>query len=226
MKTITIEGQVRTEFGKKAANYLRTKDELPGVIYGGKKEISFQAPKKDFKNLVYSSDFQIVDMKLGKESFKCILKDLQFDKVSDELIHIDLLELVDNKPVVAELPIKYVGNCVGVKEGGKLAIKMKTLKVKTLPKNLRESISVDITNLGLNGNLRVEDIKVENMELLNSPRIPVASVALTRQLKQEDSNATTGANASAAKPDTKATPAPASATKTPDAKPGGEKKGK
>ncbi|MFT2526016.1 hypothetical protein ACMWQA_26565, partial [Escherichia coli] len=79
--------------------------------------------------------------------YKCILKELQFDTVSDELIHVDLLELVDNKPVIATLPLKFKGASAGVKEGGKLVTKMKSLKVKALPKHLRETINVDITNL-------------------------------------------------------------------------------
>ncbi|MFW2475396.1 MAG: 50S ribosomal protein L25, partial [Sediminibacterium sp.] len=123
------------------------------------------------------------------KTFKCILKDLQFDKVDDSLIHVDLLELVDDKKVVATLPLKFVGTSVGVKEGGKLVTKMKALKVKTLPKDLRENISVDITSLELNGNIRVEDVIAENMEILNSPRIPIASVVMTRQLKQEEASA-------------------------------------
>ena len=96
----------------------------------------------------------------------------------------DLLELVGDKKVVATLPIKFTGVSVGVKGGGKLITKMKSLKVKTLPKYLKEFIEVDITSLDLNGNIRVEDVKDSNIEILNSPRIPIASVVLTRQLKQ------------------------------------------
>ena len=117
----------------------------------------------------------------------CILKDLQFDKVSDELLHVDFLELVGDKKVVATLPLQLTGVPVGVKAGGKLVIKMKSLKVKAFPKDLKEAITFDISNLDLNGNIRVEDVKVENMEILNSPRIPIASVVLTRALKQEES---------------------------------------
>jgi large subunit ribosomal protein L25 len=117
------------------------------------------------------------------------LKDLQFDKVSDELIHVDLLELVEDKKIIADLPLKYVGVSKGVKEGGKLVIKMKSVKVKTLPKFLKEFIEVDITNLVINENLRVQDIIATDMEIMNSPRIPLASVVMTRQLKQEEAAA-------------------------------------
>jgi large subunit ribosomal protein L25 len=193
MKKVTIEGQLRTEFGKKATRQIRSQESVPAVIYGGAQEINFTATAKAFKSLVYTAEFQLAEVNIAGKSYKCILKDLQFDKVSDALIHVDLLELVDDKKVVATLPLKYTGNSVGVKDGGKLVTKIKSIKVKTLPKYLRENIIVDITNLALNMNLRVEDIKAEHMEIMNSPRIPIASVVMTRQLKQEEAAAATPA---------------------------------
>lgn len=189
MKTITIEGQLRTEFGKKATRQLRSQELVPGVIYGGAEEVNFYAPAKAFKLLVYTPEFQIAEVKVEGKAYRCILKDLQFDKVTDTLIHVDLLELVGDKKVVATLPIKFTGTSIGVKEGGKLITKIKSLKIKALPADLRENIEVDITNLGLNGNIRVEDVNTPNIEVLNSPRIPIASVVLTRQLKQEEAAA-------------------------------------
>ena len=186
MKTITIEGSLRTGFGKTATRQLRSQELVPGVIYGGSQEINFQAPVAAFKNLVYTPSFQVAEVVLDGKTYRTILKDLQFDKVNDALIHIDLLELVEDKKMIAEIPLKFVGVSPGVKDGGKLHIKMKSLKVKTYPKYLKEQIEVSIDNLELNGNIRVEDVKVDNYEILNSPRIPIASVTLTRQLKQEE----------------------------------------
>jgi len=187
MKTVTIEGQLRTEFGKKAARQVRSQEQVPAVIYGGAEEVNFTASSKQFKPLVYTSEFQLADVKVGEKTYKCILKDLQFDKVTDALI--DLLELVDDKKVIANLPLKFVGTSIGVKDGGKLNLKMKSVKVKTYPKYLKENLEVDITSLNINGNLRVEDIKADNIEIMNSPRIPIASVVMTRQLKQEEAAA-------------------------------------
>ncbi len=198
MKTITIEGQLRTDFGKKATRQLRSQELVPGVIYGGAQEINFHAPAKAFKLLVYTPEFQVAEVNVGGNAYRCILKDLQFDKVTDVLIHVDLLELVGDKKVVATLPIKFTGTSIGVKEGGKLITKMKSLKIKALPADLKENIEVDITNLVLNGNIRVEDVKLENIEVLNSPRIPIASVVLTRQLKQEEATTAKAAPAKAA----------------------------
>ena len=186
MKTITIEGQLRTEMGKKATRQLRSQELVPGVIYGGAQEVSFSAPAKAFKPIVYTGEFNQTEIIIDGQSYICILKDLQFDKVTDQLLHLDFLQLVAEKKVVATLPLVLTGVPTGVKAGGKLVVKMKSLKVKALPADLRESISVDISALELNGNVRVEDVQVANMEILNSPRIPIASVVMTRQLKQEE----------------------------------------
>lgn len=208
MKTITIEGQIRTEFGKKATRQLRLEEKVPAVIYGGAKEINFAAPATAFKNIVYTPDFMVVLANIDGKAYRCVLKDLQFDKVSDQLIHVDFLELVEDKKVIVTLPLKFTGAPVGVKAGGKLVIKIKSLKVKLLPKYLRENIELDITNLELNENIRVQDVKADNMEIMNSPRIPIASITMTRQLKQEEAAAPKAAAAKAA-PAAKAAAAPA-----------------
>ena len=187
MKSITIEGQLRTGTGKKAARQLRSQGQVPGVIYGGAQEISFSAPLLAFKSLVYTPEFLLADIKVDGKNYKCIMKDLQFDTVTDQLAHVDFLQLVEDKAVIATIPLKFVGASAGVKEGGKLVTKIKSLKVKTLPKFLKENIEVDITTLELNGNIRVEDVKAPEMEIMNSPRIPIASVVMTRALKQAES---------------------------------------
>jgi len=210
MKTITIEGQIRTEFGKKATRQLRLEEKVPAVIYGGAKEINFAAPATAFKNIVYTPQFMVVLAKIDGKEYRCVLKDLQFDKVSDDLIHVDFLELVEDKKVIVTLPLKFTGAPVGVKAGGKLVIKIKSLKVKLLPKHLRENIELDITNLQLNENVRVQDVKADDMEIMNSPRIPIASITMTRQLKQEE--------AAAPKAAAKAAPAKAAPAAAPAAK--------
>src|SRR5215211_7368824 len=186
MKTITIEGQLRTEHGKSATRQLRSQEQVPGVIYGGAQEVNFAAPAKAFKSLVYTPNFQLADVTVDGTTYRCILKDLQFGKVSDELIHVDLLELVEDKKVIAQIPLKFTGVAAGVKAGGRLVPKMKTLKVKTYPKHLREQIEVDVDKLEIDENLRVEDVKVENYEIINSPRIPIVSVVTTRDMRQEE----------------------------------------
>jgi len=220
MKTITIKGQLRTGFGKTATRQIRSQEQVPGVIYGGAQEVNFSAPAAALRPLVYTPSFQLAEIDLDGKIYKCILKDLQFDKVTDSLTHIDLMELVEDKKVVATIPLKFTGSSKGVKDGGKFIAKITALKVKTYPKYLKEQIEVAVDDLELNGNIRVEDVKVANYEILNSPRIPIASVVLTRQLKQEEATAAPAAGAApaaaapaAAAGAKAATPAPAAATK-------------
>lgn len=207
MKTITIEGQLRTEHGKSATRQLRSQELVPGVIYGGAQEINFSAPAKAFKSLVYTPNFQLAEVTVDGKTYRCILKDLQFDKVSDELMHVDLLELVEDKKVIAQIPLKFTGVATGVKAGGRLVTKMKSLKVKTYPKHLKEQIEVAVDNLEIGGNLRVEDVKDENYEIMNSPRIPIVSVVTTRALRQEEAATGSAPAKTAAAAPAKAAPA-------------------
>jgi large subunit ribosomal protein L25 len=217
MNTITIEGQLRTELGKQAARQIRSEGKVPGVIYGGAQEISFTAPVIAFKTLVYTPNFQFAEIKIDGKDYRCILKDIQFDKVTDRLNHVDFMELVEDKKVIATIPIRFTGVAAGVKDGGKLIAKMKALKVKTLPKYLKENIVVDLSGLELNGNIRVEDVKEEHFEILNSPRIPIASCVLTRELKQEETAATATPGVAGAAPGAAAPGAAAGAAAAPAA---------
>jgi large subunit ribosomal protein L25 len=192
MKTVVIEGQLRTDTGKKAARDLRSQGQVLGVIYGGKEEVHFSAPQLAFRGLVYTPEFQLAEIKVDGKSYRTILKDKQFDVVTDSLNHIDFLELVEGRKVIANLPLNFVGQSEGVKEGGRLVIKMKSLKVRTSPENLVANIDVDITKLQLNGNIRVEDVKLEGTELMSPLRQPIASVVMTRALRQAETETKKG----------------------------------
>ena len=172
--------------GKKATRKLRSEGMIPAVIYGGTENVHFAAPKLAFRPLVYTPEFQLADVTVDGKNYRCIMKDLQFDVLTDELAHIDLLELVEDRKVIATLPLKFVGQSKGVKDGGRLELKLKSLNIRTMPKYLKESIEVNIEKLELHENIRVQDVVAENMEILNSPRIPVATVVTTRALRTEE----------------------------------------
>ena len=186
MNSVKIEGNSRSEFGKSATRRLRSEGLVPCVIYGDK-NIHFSAPSLKFRSLVFTPDFQLAEISVDGATHRCILKDIQFDVLTDEVSHIDFLELNESRQIVANLPLKFVGTPEGVKAGGRLEVKMKTLKVRTLPQNLKAAIEVNIENLELNENIRVQDVVAEGMEIMNSHRIPIASVVMTRALKQEAS---------------------------------------
>jgi large subunit ribosomal protein L25 len=225
MKSVKIEGKSRSGLGKKATRHLRSEGQVPAVIYGGKETIHFTAPIIAFRQLVYTPEFQLAEINVEGKEYRAIMKDLQFDVVTDELNHVDFLELVEDRKVIANLPLNFTGTAQGVKDGGRLELKMKSLKVRTYPKHLRESIEVKLDDLQLHGNIRVEEVIAENMEILNSPRIPVASVVTTRALKVEEDAAKPAAGAAkaapaaaAAKPAAGAAAKPAAAAAKPAAK--------
>lgn len=186
MKTIKVQGQLRSDLGKSATRRLRSEGKVPAVIYGGDQTVHLSVEPLAVRGLVYSPEFQIVEIDVEGKTHRCIMKDLQFDVVTDELSHIDFHELVEGKKIMAELPINFTGQPQGVKDGGRLVIKLKSVKVRTYPKYLTEHLDVNIENLQLNGNVRVQDIVAENIEIMNPPRIPIASVVMTRALKQAE----------------------------------------
>lgn len=185
MKQVTIEGQLRSEFGKKATRHVRSEGKVPCVIYGGSENIHFSTTPKELKSIIYTPEFKQANITVEGIMYKCILKDLQMSKTTDEVTHVDFLELIPNKKINASVPLRFVGTSVGVKAGGRFMVKMNTINVRTTPENLKEAIEVDITNLEIGKNLRIEDVKVENTEIMHNGRIPVAAVVITRALKQE-----------------------------------------
>jgi large subunit ribosomal protein L25 len=189
MKLITIQGQLRSEFGKKAASHVRSEGKVPGVIYGGSENIHFMATPKELKPVIYTPEFHKAEIHVNGKKHICILKDLQYNKTTDEVTHVDFLELIDGKTINANVPLRFVGQSKGVKEGGRFEIKMSTVKVRTKPENLQATIDVDITNLEIGKNLRIEDIVYPGGELMHNKRIPVAAVVTTRALKQEATEA-------------------------------------
>ena len=192
MKSLKIQGTLRTELGKKATRQLRSEGMVPGVIYG-KENTHFAASQLSLRTLVYTPDFMIAEITVDGTTHNCILKDLQFDVLTDELSHIDFLELQEDRKVIAELPLKFIGSSEGVKAGGRFVPKMNTIRVRTYPKFLVEAIEVNIEKLEIGENIRVQEVQVQNMEIMNSPRIPVASVVTTRALRQAETYAAAAA---------------------------------
>lgn len=184
MKSIQLNAESRSELGKGATRRLRSEGKIPAVIYGGDEPVHCSVMPLDVRGLVYTPEFQLAEVDLDGTSYRCIIKDLQFDVVTDDLIHIDFLKLVEDRKVIAEIPLSFVGQPEGVRAGGRFVSKLKSVKVRTFPKHLVEHLEVNIDNLKLGDNIRVEDIPVENMEVMNPGRIPIASVVTTRALRQ------------------------------------------
>ena len=180
MKTFQVEGSKRELIGKKAAKAYRKESLVPCVLYGGDEVIHFTVLKESVRKLIYTPEVYIVDLTVDGKPSKAILKEKQFHPVSDELLHIDFLQITDTKPVVIEIPVVLEGLAEGVKAGGKLALEMRKLRVKALYMNLPEKLVINVENLGLGKTIQVGNLHFDNLELLNAKDNVVVAVKLTR----------------------------------------------
>ena len=190
MEIVKVEAQVRTEFGKKHTKLVRKEGLVPAIIYGGGTTAAISVTPKAVKALVYTPDFKLAEISVGGETYTCILKDIVFHPLSDEITHIDFLRTIEGTPIKVEIPVAYKGKSPGVKEGGKLIVQMRKVKVKTTPDKLTDKLYVDIGELELGNSVRVRDIELpEGMELLTTGATPVAIVEVPRALKSADAAA-------------------------------------
>jgi len=180
MKTFELKGAVRTDLGKKATKAERVVDKVPCVLYGGVENTHFTTTVSDIRKMIYSPEVFVVNLDIDGKKTKAIMKALQFHPVSDKVLHIDFLEITEDKPVVVELPVKLEGLAEGVKAGGKLALEMRKLKVKGLYTQIPENIVIDVTELGLGKSIQVAKVSAANLEILNAKNAVVAQVKLTR----------------------------------------------
>lgn len=184
MQTINIEASSREGVGKKANKALRKEGGIPGVIYGGKENFNFSTTQKELKGLIYTPQFQKAVISFDGHSHECILKDVQWDPVTDEIVHVDFLKMVDGQKLVAEIPVGFTGVSPGVKAGGTLLQKMRKIKVKALPKDLVDKLTVDVSKLKLGHSVRVRDINpIEGIEIMSAEAAPVGSVEVPRALR-------------------------------------------
>jgi large subunit ribosomal protein L25 len=181
MKTIKLNGQPRTNLGKKGNKQLRKQELVPCVLYGNKTEnTNFVLVEKELKPLIYSPFSYIVEINIDGKLHTCILKDMQFHPVSDKLLHIDFLHVDESKPVSIDVPVKITGNSEGVKQGGKLQLLNRKLKVSALLSDLPDELPVDITNLQLGKSISVGDLAIENLNILTPKSNIICSVKVTR----------------------------------------------
>jgi large subunit ribosomal protein L25 len=202
MKTLEISGFIRNELGKKSSKELRKSLNVPCVIYGGKENIHFYTHENNFKNLIYTPDAHLVILKIEGKEYNVVLKDIQFHPVSDKILHIDFTEVAADKPVTIGIPIKVSGDSAGVKAGGKLRIRRRSLLVKGLSKDIPEYLPIDITELKIHESIKVGDLSYNNVELLDPKKSMVLAIATSRvaQKTPEELEAETAAAAAAAAP--------------------------
>lgn len=180
MQTIELSVSKRTELGKSSTKQLRNNDQVPCVIYGGKEVVHFSAPAKSFRKLIFTPSVYIVSLDIEGKKAQAIIKDIQYHPVTDEINHVDFLEVSDNKPVEIEIPIRLEGFAEGVKAGGKLQLERRKLKVKGLVKDLPDTLEINIDKIALGQTIQVGELDYKNLEMLNAKNAVVVAVRLTR----------------------------------------------
>ncbi|MBD5322757.1 MAG: 50S ribosomal protein L25/general stress protein Ctc [Duncaniella sp.] len=214
MKTFQLTAEPRTDLGKKAAKELRKANLIPVVLNGGSViDLPYTAALKpgekiveigngkglittdltvkaeDVRKLVYTPDIFAIDLNINGEKRNAVVKDIQFHPVKDNILHIDLLEVTDKKPVVIEVPVKLEGHAEGVKAGGKLQLSMKKIKVKAIYTEIPERVVINVDSLGLGKTLQIGDLHFDGLELVNAKNAVVCAVALTRAARGAQANA-------------------------------------
>lgn len=188
MKTTEIVGFKRPndELGTAFSKRLRADGNVPCVIYGGDEVVHFHSPMYLFKDVLYTPDAYIVNVNVEGVEKKCILQDVQFHPVSDVILHVDFLEISEDKPVKIDIPVSIVGesDAPGLKIGGVLVVKTRKLRIKALPANLPDTVEVSVAGLELGKSTKVSSIVAEGYEILNPKTVSVASITIPRSLRQ------------------------------------------
>lgn len=182
MKTFELKGEIRTDFGKKAANSLRKQNLIPCNVYGGhdSENINFTVENGDILKLIYTPDVFVVNLTLGDREMKAVIKEIQFHPVKEQVLHIDFLHVYEDVPVVVAIPVRLNGLAAGVKSGGKLTLDLRKLNARALYKNLPETLNIDVTKLKLGKSIQVAELNFENVEILNPKEAVVCRVQTTR----------------------------------------------
>lgn len=205
MKKFQLKAEPRQVLGKKSVKALRAEGKIPAVINGGKiVELPFNGELKPgeklveigdnrgvittdivvtnegVRKLIYTPDIFEIDLELNGEMRKVVMKEIQFQSVKDTVLHIDFLEVCEDKPIIMEVPVQIEGHAEGVKAGGKLTLSMRKLKVKAPYTQIPERLVVNVDSLGLGKSLAVGELHYDGLELMNAKNAVVCAVQLTR----------------------------------------------
>jgi len=180
MKVFNLSGSLRANVGKKGSAHLRAQDLVPCVVYGGANQVFFSVKYNELRHLIYTPEVFTVKVNVDGTEYNTIMQEIQFNGVSDKIMHIDFIELNESKPVVIDIPVKLIGIAAGVRTGGKLVANVRKLKVRAFAKDLPDSVSVNVEHLEIGGVVKVSQIKIDEVTFLDSPNVVIAAVRMTR----------------------------------------------
>jgi large subunit ribosomal protein L25 len=158
---------------------------IPCVLYGGEKQLPLLIEEKSFKDLIYTPEVYYAELDVEGQNYTAIVQETQFHPVTEKLLHVDFLEVVQGKPVTIDIPLRITGNSPGVIRGGKLSKRVLKLKVSGLLEHIPENITVDISNLDILDSIKIEDIQLDNISIIDNPSKVIVTVLSSRNVEAE-----------------------------------------
>lgn len=178
MEKVVIEAQKRETINKTSRSTLRKEGKVPAIYYSKHHDpLPVQFAERAIHPLVFTSKTSLISLNVeGHEELDCIIKDVQFDPVTEKIVHIDLLGLKKGEKIQIEVPVQLVGNPIGIKEGGILQHTLHKVEIECLPVDIPEHLEIDVVNLKLGQAIHAGDLKFDNFVILNSPESIIAAV--------------------------------------------------
>ncbi len=186
MKTLAISAKLRNGTGKTDSKALRNQGNVPCVLYGGEKQVCFYAHENDFRNLVYTPDVFIVELDIEGEKFRVVMQDLQFHPVTDKLLHLDFLQIFDDKEITMTIPVHLEGMSIGIRNGGVLSFRRRKIITRAIPGNLPDYIEINIEDLDIGQSIFIKDLRVDKYSFLALDNAVVVGVRTARELIIEE----------------------------------------
>jgi len=186
MKTLAISAKLRKGTGKTDSKALRNQGNVPCVLYGGEKQVCFYAHENDFRNLVYTPEVFIVELDIEGEKCRAVMQDLQFHPVTDKLLHLDFLQIFDDKEVTMTIPVHLEGMSIGIRNGGVLSFRRRKIITRAIPGNLPEYIEINIEDLEIGQSIFIKDLRVDKYSFLAPDNAVVVGVRTARELIIEE----------------------------------------
>ncbi|GAB4296629.1 MAG: 50S ribosomal protein L25 [Ignavibacteriaceae bacterium] len=178
MEKVNLKANIRNNLAKSSRNLLRKSGRVPGVFYSKHNApIAIDVAENSIKPLIFTSSTHLIALQLeGKDEFDCVIKDVQFDPVTDRIIHFDLIGLTKGEKLQLEVPLQLIGTPVGIKEGGILQVLLHKLEIECLPKDIPQQLEIDISQLKVGDSIHIKDLKYENIKILHNDTAVVVSV--------------------------------------------------
>ncbi len=186
MKTLAISANIRKSVGKSDSKALRNQGMVPCVLYGGEKQVCFYAEANAFRNLVYTPNVYFVELNIENNLYKAIMQDIQFHPLTDKILHIDFLEIFDDKEVIISIPVTLKGLAIGVRNGGNLLHRRRKIITRGLPANLPNDIEVNIEDLQIGQFIYIKDLRNDNYTFLAPDNSVVVGVKTSRAAIEDE----------------------------------------